>query len=50
MSTITLPDRIEATISAVINRGAGRPGIKAVVMTMSTSGTVWAYSAAARAV
>ena len=49
MSTITLPDLIEATMSAVINRGAGRPGINAVVMMMSTSGAVCAYSAAARA-
>ena len=37
MSTITLPGRIAATISSVISRGAGRPGISAVVMTMSTS-------------
>ena len=43
MSTITLPDFIEATISSVISRGAGRPGISAVVMTMSTSGTCSAY-------
>ena len=49
MSTITLPDFIEATISAVISRGAGVPGISAVVMMMSTSGACSAYSAAARA-
>ena len=34
-STITEPGRIEATISLEISRGAGRPGISAVVMTMS---------------
>ena len=44
MSTITLPDLIEATISAVISRGAGRPGISAVVMMMSTSAACSAYS------
>ena len=38
MSTITLPGFMLATISAVISRGAGRPGISAVVMMMSTSG------------
>ena len=32
---ITEPGRIEATISLLISRGAGRPGINAVVMTMS---------------
>ena len=32
-STITEPGRIEATISLEISRGAGRPGIKAVVIT-----------------
>ena len=37
MSTITEPGFIDATISAVIIRGAGRPGISAVVMMMSTS-------------
>jgi hypothetical protein len=37
MSTITEPGFIDATISAVISRGAGRPGMSAVVMTMSTS-------------
>ena len=37
MSTTTLPGFIEATISSVSSRGAGRPGISAVVMTMSTS-------------
>ena len=49
MSTITLPGRIEATISAVMIRGAGRPGISAVVTMMSTS-RVWStYSCASRA-
>jgi hypothetical protein len=37
MSTITLPGRMSATAAAVINRGAARPGISAVVMMMSTS-------------
>ena len=37
MSTITDPGFIDATMSAVISRGAGRPGISAVVMMMSTS-------------
>ena len=37
MSTITEPGFIDATISAVMIRGAGRPGISAVVMMMSTS-------------
>jgi len=49
MSTITLPDFIDATISAVMMRGAGRPGISAVVMMMSTSFVCSAYSAASRA-
>ena len=37
MSTITLPGFISDTSLAVINFGAGLPGIKAVVMMMSTS-------------
>ncbi len=37
MSTITEPGFMLATISAVISLGAGRPGIRAVVMTMSAS-------------
>ena len=37
MSTMTDPGFIEATISSVISRGAGRPGMRAVVMMMSTS-------------
>ena len=44
MSTITLPGFIEATISAVMSRGAGLPGISAVVMMMSTSLACSAYS------
>ena len=47
MSTMTLPGRIEATISAVMSSGAGRPGISAVVMMMSTSRACAAYSSAA---
>ena len=47
MSTMTLPGFIVATISAVIRRGAGRPGISAVVMMMSTSAACAAYSSAA---
>ena len=34
---MTLPSFIERTMSAVIRRGAGLPGISAVVMMMSTS-------------
>ncbi|CAB4952813.1 unannotated protein [freshwater metagenome] len=37
MSTITEPGFMLATISAVISNGAGRPGMSAVVMMMSTS-------------
>ena len=37
MSTMTLPGFIVATIAALISRGAGLPGISAVVMMMSTS-------------
>ena len=37
MSTMTLPDFIDATMSAVMMRGAGLPGISAVVTMMSTS-------------
>ncbi len=37
MSTITLPGFIAATSSSVMSFGAGRPGINAVVMMMSTS-------------
>ena len=48
MSTMTLPDFIDATISSVISRGAGRPGMSAVVMMMSTSGACSAYISAAR--
>ena len=47
MSTMTLPGFIVATISAVMRRGAGRPGISAVVMMMSTSAACAAYSSAA---
>ena len=36
-STITLPGRMDCTMSAVISFGAGLPGISAVVMMMSTS-------------
>ena len=48
MSTITLPALMDATISAVISRGAGLPGISAVVMMMSTSLACSAYRSAAR--
>ena len=37
MSTMTDPRFILATSAAVIRRGAARPGIRAVVMMMSTS-------------
>ena len=49
MSTITEPGFIDSTISAVISRGAGRPGMSAVVMTMSTSSDCWRYSSTSRA-
>jgi hypothetical protein len=40
MSTMTLPGFMEATIAAVMRSGAGRPGMSAVVITMSVYGTV----------
>jgi hypothetical protein len=43
MSTMTLPGFMDLTMSALINRGAGRPGINAVVMMMSTSFACLAY-------
>ncbi len=49
MSTITEPGFMPATISAVIRVGAGRPGISAVVMTMSTSRHCAPYSSTSRA-
>ena len=45
-STITEPGFIEATIAAETSRGAGRPGISAVVMTMSCLAMCSAVSAA----
>ena len=48
MSTITLPGRMLFTISSVMRRGAGRPGIRAVVMTASASPTRLAISSAWR--
>jgi hypothetical protein len=48
MSTMTLPALIDATILEVISRGAGLPGISAVVMMMSTSPACSAYRSAAR--
>ena len=47
MSTTTVPGFIEATIASVNRRGAGRPGMRAVVMTMSTSAACSAYIFAA---
>ena len=47
MSTMTEPGRMATTIEAVISRGAGRPGMRAVVMTMSLWGTFSAYIRAA---
>ena len=38
-STTTEPVRIASTISLVISLGAGRPGMSAVVITTSMSGT-----------
>ena len=49
MSTMTEPGFIESTIASVNRRGAGRPGMSAVVMTMSTSAACAAYSSAALA-
>ena len=43
-STITEPGFIDRTMSAVMSFGAGRPGIAAVVMTMSFSFTAFARS------
>ena len=43
---MTEPCRIDRTMSAVISRGAGRPGISAVVITMSCFLTCSATSAA----
>ncbi len=49
MSTMTEPVRIPATVSAVISRGAGRPGMRAVVMTMSALRASSSYIAAVAA-
>ena len=46
MSTMTLPGRMPATVSAVTSSGAGRPGISAVVMTMSAARASSSYMAA----
>ena len=43
---ITEPGRIDATISLLISFGAGRPGISAVVMTMSCF-LMWSATSAA---
>ena len=49
MSTMTDPGRMVATMSPVMIRGAGLPGMSAVVTMMSVSLTCSAYiSAAAR--
>ena len=45
-STSTEPGFIDLTISALTSFGAGRPGIKAVVMTMSCFLTCSAVNAA----
>ena len=49
MSTMTDPGFIAATISSVISRGAGRPGMSAVVTMMSQSLACAAYITAAAA-
>ncbi len=49
MSTTTEPGRICATVSSVTSRGAGRPGMSAVVMTMSAFFASSAYIAAVAA-
>ena len=48
MSTMTLPGFMLFTISSVTSRGAGRPGMRAVVMTKSASLTRSAISSAWR--
>ena len=48
MSTITEPGFMRLTISSVISTGALRPGISAVVMTMSACGDALADLAAWR--
>lgn len=47
MSTMTLPGFMRATSAAVMSLGAGRPGMSAVVMMMSTSAACSAYSRSA---
>ena len=49
MSTITEPLRMAAMVSSVISFGAGRPGISAVVMTMSAARASSSYIAAVAA-
>ena len=49
MSTTTEPGFIAATVSAVTSSGAGRPGMSAVVMTMSAFRASSAYIAAVAA-
>ncbi len=49
MSTMTEPVLMCATVSAVISWGAGRPGISAVVMTMSALRASSSYIAAVAA-
>ena len=49
MSTMTEPPFMPATVSAVISDGAGRPGISAVVMTMSAARASSSYIAAVAA-
>ena len=46
MSTMTLPARMPASVSSVISRGAGRPGMSAVVMTMSAARASSSYMTA----
>ena len=45
-STMTEPSAIDATISRLTSFGAGRPGISAVVMTMSCL-AMWSFTSAA---
>ena len=49
MSTTIEPGCIAATVSAVMSCGAGRPGISAVVMTMSAARASSSYIAAVAA-
>ena len=50
MSTITEPGFMDLTIASVTSTGAARPGIRAVVITMSASATFLATSTFCRSI